>query len=479
MPKARIFFLMQYEKHPVTGETLWTQEQIEEGLDHKTIKEWAWVYHDKDVWSENDELEDPSHVQGELKPPHWHVAINMPKNNTEVEVIARWFGIPMNFVEMKRGAGAFLDCVEYLTHEHPKQQALGKTLYPDEEIHCSKDFNWRKALDDRNLSRAKYGTTLDRKTMLRMAVLQGEMTLREVKRRYPLNYMQDKEKLEKLRLEYIKDATPPKQRFNYYICGDGDIGKGSASICLARSLYPELEDDDDIFFIVGAKTATFEKYDGQPVIIWEDCRSFELREKLGSRGNIFAVFERFPKKQQQNVKFGSINLINEVNIVNSVQPYEEFLNDLVGEYVGSDGVQHKAELDQKQQSYRRFPFIMPLRADDFDILINKAFLSGSKDPRDYVNFVKYENIRGNFARLLQANPDRVSVVDISTRMVRPALDAQAAKQSALTDTVFDASEFADYGTMPDKSKKVDTVPGQVTVDEWLSVDTDDPDLPFN
>ena len=472
MPKARIFFIMQYEKHPETGEQLWSQAQIEEGLDHKTIKEWAWVYHDKDVWSEDDELDNPKHVAGQVKPPHWHVALNMPKNNTEVEVIARWFGVPMNFVEMKRGAGAFLDCVEYLTHEHPNQQLLGKTLYPDEEIHSN--FEWRQALDEKNISRARYGTALDRKTMLRMSVLNGELSVRDVEKKYPVNFMQDMDKLYKLRLEYIKGANPPRQRFNYYLCGDGGIGKGSASICLARSLYPELENDEDIFFIVGAESTTFEGYDGQPVIIWEDCRSYELIQKLGSRGNVFSVFERFPKKQRQNVKFGSVNLINEVNIVNSVQPYEEFLNGLVGEYIDKDGVERKAEASQKQQSYRRFPFIMPLRADDFDILINKAFLTGSKDPRDYMNYLKYEGIRGNFATLLEANPDRVTVVNLASKMVRPALEAQTEKKNSFTEKVFNESDFSDYGVIPEPKE---TIEGQMGIDDFIDV-PDDGENPF-
>lgn len=44
----------------------------------------------------------------------------------------------------------------------------------------------------------------------------------------------------------------------------------------ACALYPELEKDDDIFFCIGDGKATFEGYDGQPVIIWNDCKSFEL-----------------------------------------------------------------------------------------------------------------------------------------------------------------------------------------------------------
>ena len=43
------------------------------------------------------------------------------------------------------------------------------------------------------------------------------------------------------------------------------------------------------------------------------------------------------------------------------------------------------------------------------------------------------------------------------------------------------AEFAEYGTIPgDKPKKEDPIPGQMTVDEWMSVDgADDEDLPFN
>ena len=60
---------------------------------------------------------------------------------------------------------------------------------------------------------------------------------------------------------------------------------------LARALYPELDDDEDIFFTIGAKNATFEGYDGQPVIIWDDRRDYSLLEELGGRENVFNVFD--------------------------------------------------------------------------------------------------------------------------------------------------------------------------------------------
>ena len=134
-------------------------------------------------------------------------------------------------------------------------------------------------------------------------------------------------------MKYISERAPmPKTRLNYYISGTGGIGKGLICRAIARSLYPSLKDDDDIFFEVGAQGVPFEGYDGQPVIIWNDRRAYDLLQELNGRGNVFNVFDTHPARGKQNIKYASVNLINEVNIVNSVQDYSEFLDGLAGEY---------------------------------------------------------------------------------------------------------------------------------------------------
>lgn len=443
MPKARVFFIMQYLKHPTTGDVLITEEKIQEALDHKTIKQWAYVLHDKDIWTEEDELADANHKEGEVKPPHYHIAISLPKNNVEVDVIANWFGVPSNFVEIKRGRGVFLDCVQYLTHEDMKQQEKGKYRYEDSEVIAN--FDWREELNERAISRATYGEDLTLKERLRMKVLNGEMTLKEVKKNYRINYISDREMLQKLRMEYISDAQPPKIRHNFYITGGGGVGKGVASICLAHALYPEIEDEEDLIFRVGAYETSFMGYDGQPVIIWDDFRSGELIKVLGGRGNLFNVFETAPKKAKQNVKYGSTNLINAVNIVNSVQPWEEFLDGLVGEYTDKQGNKHAAEDNEKQQSKRRFPFILPLRTEDFDILINKGYVDGNDA---YDEYYKYQNILGNFGRIAKALPEMRSVVKVGGGMLNPLIDGEHGvhevekKKELATAT---AEDFSNYG----------------------------------
>lgn len=159
--KSRVFNIMQYEFHPETGEPLLNEETIKDAVAHRTIKRWAYVAHDRDVYSALDEEQNPEHIKGQTKPKHWHIALEMGSNQAEIGTIAKWFGIPENFVDIAKGKGAFLDIVQYLTHEGEKQQELGKRLYEDEEIKANFDF--RKELDKRIENRLKYGKDLDGK----------------------------------------------------------------------------------------------------------------------------------------------------------------------------------------------------------------------------------------------------------------------------------------------------------------------------
>ena len=388
---ARVLNIMQYEKHPKTNEELINENQIKSALEHKTIKQWAYIAHTEDVYTEDDELNNPDYKAGAKKPKHWHIVIRCDRA-VELPVIAKWFGIEENYIEVAKGRGAFLDCVEYLTHESETQQALGKHLYSDKEVKANFDF--RKELEDRESMILKYGRDLTPKDRMRYDVLYLGKTLKQCMNEDEILYMNDIEKLKKLRLEYISRQKVPSTRLNYYIAGQGGYGKDIASRALARSLFPQYEDDDDIFFEVGAKNATFEGYDGQPVIIWSEYRAFTLLEAFNGRENLFKVFDSHPHNSRVNIKFGSVKLINTVNIVNSVQDYQEFLDGLAGEYTDKSGNVHYAE--DKGQSYRRFPIIMPLHSDDIDILFSKYFTGESDDPTEYE---QWKRICGNFRRI--------------------------------------------------------------------------------
>lgn len=449
MPRGRIFNIMQYALHPNTGEELITEEVIESALEHKSIKQWAWAKHDNDVYTELDESDSripATKHAGDLKPLHFHIVLRSD-SALDVSMIARWFKIPENFIDIPKGRGAFLDCVEYLTHESAKEQENGKFLYSDEKIHANWDF--RADLNEKAERRAKYGRDLSPKEQQRYEVMVEGKTLRQCRAENPFLYMNDFQLLKKLRLEFLEQKELPKVRQNYYICGGGGVGKGLASRALARSLFPDVQEDEDLIFEVGAEEVGFDGYDGQPVIIWNDHRAEELIKKLHGRGNVFNVFDPLPTKSKQHIKYGSINLVNSVNIVNSVQPYNEFLEGLVKQ---GDG-----DSEDKNQSYRRFPFIIPLREQDFDFLINEGYYT---DSGNYDEWVIYKNILGNFPRIrsVLGNGKEARMIE-NNLLALPVSESKKVKEKLLQAVEAEEidiecfSEFLEYGELTEPAQK--------------------------
>lgn len=436
--KSRTFNIMQYEVHPDTGEPLLNEETIVKALAHKSIKKWAYVCHDEDVYSEKDEEDNPDHKQGDIKPTHWHIVMKAGYA-IDVSVIAKWFGIPENFVDVPKGAGAFLDCVQYLTHEDLKQQGMGKRLYADDKVKANFDF--RAELDKRTVNRMKYGKDLDPKDQMRHNVLYGGWNLLQCEKSDPLVYMADIDRLKKYRLDYLQNrAEMPLLRTNYYIDGQGGIGKNTASRALARVLFPDYE--GQCFFEVGGDKVSFEGYDGEPVIIWNDRRAAGFVGSFG-REETFDIFDSHPTDARHNVKYGSVRLVNAVNIVNGVEPYIDFLNGLAGEYTTRDGQEMKAE--DKGQSYRRFPIILCLRETDFDVLLNKGVAEGT---REYEQYIGYMNIVGSFGAVAKKLEGRARE-KVEFDLLKPVLEfTEKVKQIESTkiedpDSIPD--EFSSYG----------------------------------
>lgn len=437
--KSRTFNIMQYEKHPISGEPLLNEDTITKALAHKSIKEWAYICHDKDVYSEKDEVDsNGTYEAGKTKPRHWHIVFKAGYA-IDVAVIARWFGIAENFVDVPKGAGAFLDCVQYLTHEDEKQQGLGKRLYEDEEVTANFDFRMR--LDKRTENRLKYGTDLDPKDQMRHNVLYGGWSMLECEKADPLTYMADLDRLKHYRLDYLQTRAPmPPLRINYYVDGLGGIGKNTASRALAKSLFPDYQ--GQCFFEVGGDKVSFEGYDGEPVIIWNDRRAAGFISAFG-REETFDIFDSHPTDARHHIKYGSVRLVNAVNIVNGVEPYQQFLDGLAGEYKTRDGQEMKAE--DKGQAYRRFPIILCLRENDFDVLLNRGVAEGT---REYEQYIGYRQIVGSFGELAKRLEGRAREV-VEINMLKPALElTEKVKQiegKKIEDPDEIPDEFKEYG----------------------------------
>lgn len=414
-----------------------SEETIKQALQFKTIKKWEYLLHDKDIDPNGNKVKD-----------HWHIVIYCP-NKQYLSVIAKWFGVLEHRVK-RYAEGAFLERLMYGLHETIEAVAEHKYHYDDSEVKANFDF--RAEINERIDKMNKYGKELSERDEIRHKVLYEGLSISELcsTMEGQLAYQNDYAALDKLRIKYIQEyALMPQVRINYYVCGKGGDGKNLMCKALARALCPEIppEREEDIFFEVGAGNVTFDGYDGQPVVIWNDFRAMELLKVLGGRGNVFKVFDTFPSgRGRQNIKYGSITLINRINIVNSVQDYTEFLDGLAGDYTKQDGTTVELAED-KGQSYRRFPFIIPLHETDFDLLMNKGIFDGT---REYEQYIQFQNIRGSMkhiATLLNNDPEKRR--ELENKTVAPIVEkhkmlSDKLTGKSMTDTEIEV-EFAGYG----------------------------------
>jgi tRNA A37 threonylcarbamoyladenosine biosynthesis protein TsaE len=98
---------------------------------YTTIKEWAYILHDKDT-----------NEDGTPKAPHYHIYLNFG-NATDTELVASWFKLKKKDIQKIKGRKS--DILKYLTHKNAPtkyqyDKALIKTNIPDEQFNAPDDI---------------------------------------------------------------------------------------------------------------------------------------------------------------------------------------------------------------------------------------------------------------------------------------------------------------------------------------------------
>lgn len=381
--RSRFYSIVQYEVNPLTGESLgFNEARILAGIDLKDaqLKAWAYIKHDKDAYIDGDDIPEGKSV-GDVRPAHWHVMLQF-NNQVEVGSVSKAFGVEPQYVDKMTGATAFFDGVYYMTHEDQKQQELGKHVYDRGEVKMPKamvEGVWAQIdqLVERRLHKLPVSMEVEQYIK---KLASGEITLEYVFKENPVVYTKNLSVFKQARQGYLRLTDPPMARVNYYLSGGGGSGKTIAAKALARSLYPG-KPDNEVFFIVSDGNIPFDGYDGQPVIIWDDWRSGELLSKF-DRGMVWKLFATNPDRINVNIKYGSVNLINSVNILTSVVPFMKFMESLASEYKDSKGIVHPAE--DATQGYRRFPVFLEITRESYELYVTQALSDGEFDQYKHV-----------------------------------------------------------------------------------------------
>lgn len=232
-----------------------TEEKIKEALDRKCIKKWAYVLHDKDVYSKEEETKNPEKKAGAKKKAHWHVMIQFV-DSQDTEYIAKWFGIKEEYVQ-KSHCSRFDPMLAYLIHANDST----KYQYKPDEVKANFDY----------VAFILEGTN-SRKAEIIQQIKDG--VIREFNyTQYITIYEYDKYKraIENA-FKFRRDAkyTGDRQLDVIYISGTSGSGKTTYAkhLCSQKGFS---------FFITGSGDDILDGYKGQDCIILDDVRSSSMR----------------------------------------------------------------------------------------------------------------------------------------------------------------------------------------------------------
>lgn len=415
--RSRCFFITQNTHYD--GVEILSLEQVQQACDRTGAKDYAYILHDRDTYSEEEIASGSAPVDAEVDDPkadHIH-AVELRKSMATVGQIARAYGVPPQQVE-KKPKRAFEDLVEYLTHEHPDQQEKGKHLYDRSEVITNVEDLWQR-VDKHKENRKKAQVS---PTDIFEAVSNGEMTPDDVRRDYRDLYVQPNmiSHLKKLRADHLRHRSRPQRVVNVLITGKGGSGKDLIAFAVTHALgIPAFKTKSD--------GVAFEGYDGQLCVIFGDIRPVSLIRALGHPGAVYNALSPYPQEEDQvevNIKYSSAPFVPKLNLLTCENEHDEFLNALAGKHVNSQGIEHQAE--GKEQAYRRFPIVINVEKGRFTVRLNKGYFEGTRDYFEYITLGTFsQDLEGLLRRANSiADPEEraATINQIEAQTVAPVVD---------------------------------------------------------
>lgn len=243
----------------VTDKDKLTVDIQETCMKYKTIKQWAYILHDKDDTR-----------------PHYHIYLNFAPSSCDTKMVAGWFGIAENFIEKVKGRKT--DMLLYLTHGNDSQK--NKHQYSTSEVVANFDF-------ESEITQSKIIGDFKNYTYAQM--LQYANSLPIVEKTKVFNQLK---KLWELECTCASSTTDRKLQV-MFITGKAGTGK----TYYAKKLLNSLEYD---FCVSSSSNDPLQDYLGQKALILDDLRDttfkFEDFLKITDNDTQSSITSRFHNK---------------------------------------------------------------------------------------------------------------------------------------------------------------------------------------
>lgn len=375
-------------------------------------------------------------IAGQRKAKHIHILLQF-YNSRYIKTILNWFNLKTKLVyTIDDGEFGFYARIKYILHE----DCVNKTGYDISQLHASFDVekflaqqeNRRRLEEKYNVTQAEINECLEKVALHNIS--EDEITSKIT---VPI-FNRHKKEFDKARQYYIKHSLPmPQNRFVIFIDYEDEItkknmggtGKSSAADYIALYLAKEFISEsaainsDNIYDFIndniknfvyraGKGTTAFQNYQGEPIIIFNECKANSLVKAFQSLDEIKEFLDLYPKDVDYKKLFGEFSIKAKYVIINGIEKYEQFANVLM---------KTSKQSEDLTQIYRRLPICVRLHKKTIEILTNEGALHRSDDPTDYTIFKTKFEIAASM-KWLSEHRDKDSFKSLQDQLMSPIIN---------------------------------------------------------